>query len=246
MGNAGSIDASKEEEVDLSGKGLKKITFRNLDNARIVKLGLYNNQLTSLPVEIGMLAGLKGLYLDSNQLTSLPVEIGRLTGLTYLELSNNQLTSLQVEIGMLTGLKGLYLSNNQLTSLPAELGNMTGLEVLLLSDNQLTSLPVEIGRLTGLEVLGLDNNPLTTPPMEVCEEGITAICAYFLEHQAHSSPDEENPKAKTTQPAQQEGLVSSHGGLPSYDEAVLLAPDDDAPPSYDQLMMDENSRVGSM
>jgi len=120
MGNAGSIDASKEEEVDLSGKGLKKITFRNLDNARIVKLGLYNNQLTSLPVEIGRLNGLKWLDLGSNQLTSLPVEFGMLTCLKELDLSNN---------------------------------------------------------------------PLTTPPMEVCNEGITAIRAYFLEHPTESKSD---------------------------------------------------------
>ena len=191
MGNAGytikdgeaTIDASWEE-VNVSGKNLTSIAFKNLDNARIVKLYLGNNKLTSLPAEIGMLTGLERLDLDNNQLTSLPVEFGRLTGLMSLRYNNNNLS--------------------------------------------------------------LDNNPLTTPPMEVCKEGTTAIRAYFLEHQAHSSPDEENPKAKTTQPAQQEGLVSSHGGLPSYDEAVLPAPDDDAPPSYDQLMMDENNRVGSM
>ena len=38
MGNAGSIDASKEEEFYLRGKGLKKITFRNLDKERILRL----------------------------------------------------------------------------------------------------------------------------------------------------------------------------------------------------------------
>ena len=80
MGNAGSIDASKEY-VDVVGKGLKKISFRNLDNARIVTLLLANNQLTSLPVEIGRLTELKTLGLRNNQLTSLPAEIGRLTGL---------------------------------------------------------------------------------------------------------------------------------------------------------------------
>jgi hypothetical protein len=58
--------------------------------------------------------------------------------------------------------------------------------------------------------------------------------------------DSDRLKAETAQPAQQEGLVSSHGGLPSYDDAVLPAPDDDAPPSYDEAVMDENNRVGSM
>jgi hypothetical protein len=132
-----------------------------------------------------------------------------------------------------------------------EIGKLTRLHTLDLGDKQLTSLPVEIGNMTGRTDLRLSNNPLTTPPMEVCKKGITAIRAYFRATALFSSrqrafPDEENPKVKITQPAQQEGLVSSHGGLPSYDEAVLPAPDDDAPPSYDQLMMDENSRVGSM
>ena len=192
MGNAGSIDASKEEVVVLD-KGLKKISFRNLDNARIVRL-----------------------YLSHNQLTSLPVEIGRLTGLERLDLDNNRLTSLPVEIGMLTRLTGLLLDNNQLTSLPVEIGMLTGLKELCLYSNQLTSLPVEIGMLTGLMVLYLDNNPLTTPPMEVCKEGITAIGAYFLEHQTKARPAKS--AAKTMQPVASEEAVN--GGLPSYDEAV--------------------------
>ena len=79
-----------------------------------------------------------------------------------------------------------------------EIGRLTGLKKLYLSGNHLTSLPVEIGMLTGLEYLQLDNNPLTTPPMEVCQEGITAIGAYFLEHQTKARPAKS--AAKTMQP----------------------------------------------
>ena len=153
MGNACStctgeatIDASKEE-VNVSDKNLTSIAFKNLDNARIVRLTLSFNQLTSLPVEIGMLTGLIKLHLSGNQLTSLPVEIGMLTVLRQLLLSGN---------------------------------------------------------------------PLTTPPMEVCEEGITAIRAYFLEHQTKSRPAKS--AAKTMQPVASEEAVD--GGLPSYAEAV--------------------------
>ena len=49
------------------------------------------------------------MYLNNNQLTSLPAEIGQLTSLTELYLSDNQLTSVPAEIGQLTSLKELDL-----------------------------------------------------------------------------------------------------------------------------------------
>ena len=49
-------------------------------------LNLDNNQLTSLPAEIGELTSLTTLYLHNNQLTSLPAEIVKLTSLTSDEL----------------------------------------------------------------------------------------------------------------------------------------------------------------
>ena len=63
-----TIDASREE-VGLGYKNVTSIAFKNLDNARIVRLNLYNNQLTSLPVEIGRLTGLKELGLHGNPVT---------------------------------------------------------------------------------------------------------------------------------------------------------------------------------
>ena len=77
-------------------------------------------------------------------LTSLPAEIGQLAGLTVLDLHHNQLTSLPAEIGQLAGLTVLHLNSNQLTSLPAEISQLASLTVLDLGDNQLTSLPAEI------------------------------------------------------------------------------------------------------
>ena len=58
-------------------------------------LWLNENQLTSLPEEIGLMTGLKMLSLFNNQLTSLPEEIVALTGLTFLNLRNNPLVKPQ-------------------------------------------------------------------------------------------------------------------------------------------------------
>ena len=73
-----------EWEVDRSWRGL---TAFPMDVVELVTtqpvdvLNLYENQLTSLPEEIGLMTGLKTLYLMRNQLTSLPEEIGLMTGL---------------------------------------------------------------------------------------------------------------------------------------------------------------------
>ena len=89
------------------------------------------------------------MYLSDNQLTSVPAEIGQLTSLSGW-------TSAQSADERAGGDRAahvaeeLCLSGNQLTSLPAEIGQLTSLEELCLSGNQLTSVPAEIGQLTSL------------------------------------------------------------------------------------------------
>ena len=146
-------------------------------------LNLYNNELTSLPAEIGQLTSLRKLYLHDNRLTSLPAEIGQLTSLVELHLSDNQLTSVPAEIGQLTSLKVLNLGGNQLTSVPAEIGQLAALEQLWLFKNQLTSVPAEIGQLAWLKVLYLDDNQLTSvqsaescTPAADAERAAVALC----------------------------------------------------------------------
>ena len=60
-------------------------------------LNLENNQLTSLPAEIGKLEKLERLYLDNNELTSLPAEIGKLEKLEELDLINNPIPKEEIE-----------------------------------------------------------------------------------------------------------------------------------------------------
>lgn len=132
-------------------------------------LSLRDNQLTELPVEIGVLQMLEILSIGDNQLTSLPAEIGGLRSLVMLSLRNNQLTSLPVEVSRLQALTALFFDSNQLTSLPVEICGLRMLEGLYLSNNQLASLPAEIGGLQVLRRLFLQNNQLTTLPKEVGE-----------------------------------------------------------------------------
>ena len=54
-------------------------------------LWLDNNNLTSLPPELGQLSNLKGLWLNNNKLTSVPPELGQLSNLERLDLDKNNI-----------------------------------------------------------------------------------------------------------------------------------------------------------
>jgi internalin A len=84
------------------------------------------------------------LDLRNNQLTSLPPEIGQLSALTELWLNNNQLTSLPPEIGDLKKLERLTLERNKLVSLPERLKDLVNLKELTLHGNEALGLPVEV------------------------------------------------------------------------------------------------------
>jgi Leucine-rich repeat (LRR) protein len=100
------------------------------------------------------------LHLYNNQLTSIPPEMGRLVKLEELNLSYNQLTSIPPEITGMVKLEYLNLNNNQLTSIPPEIGQLVNLTDLLLKDNLLTSIPLEIGGMPSLRLFSVENNPI--------------------------------------------------------------------------------------
>ena len=131
----------------------------NLKNLGYLNLG--DNYITSLPKEIGNLKNLEELILDGNNLKSLPKEIGNLKNLKVLHVKENYLASLPKEIGNLTNLKYFHAWENELASLPKEIGNLKNLEELVLDGNNLKSLPKEIGNLKNLEYLRLRSNDLT-------------------------------------------------------------------------------------
>ena len=70
----------------------KFLIEHKMDITKINKeLYLCNEQLQSIPPEIGQLNMLQTLYLSNNQLQSIPPEIGQLNMLRILSLDNTQL-----------------------------------------------------------------------------------------------------------------------------------------------------------
>ncbi|MHA1252430.1 MAG: leucine-rich repeat domain-containing protein [Candidatus Helarchaeota archaeon] len=131
-----------------------------IEKNKIIKIGLYNCELTSLPESIGNLKSLEYLGLSDNQLTILPESIGNLSSLKELSLWGNQLKSLPESIGNLSSLKELWLYENQLKTLPESIGNLSSLKELRLYKNQLKTLPESILDLNSLEKLYIEPNPL--------------------------------------------------------------------------------------
>ncbi|KAJ1962329.1 hypothetical protein GGI12_002710 [Dipsacomyces acuminosporus] len=107
----------------------------------ITALDLSNNQLTSLPDEIGHLANLQELNVGNNRLASLPSTISYCQKLCTIDASSNQLEDLPTCIRHLRLLTKLSLANNKLTAVPACLWNLHGLEQLDLSHNSIRVLP---------------------------------------------------------------------------------------------------------
>nr|XP_033816189.1 E3 ubiquitin-protein ligase LRSAM1 isoform X2 [Geotrypetes seraphini] len=121
------------------------------------------------------LGTLKVLDLHDNQMTSLPNDIGQLTSLQVLNIERNLLSSLPESIGNLIELQTLNMKGNKLKRLPNTMEGLRSLRALNISENQLHELPSTLAHLRMLETLTLDAAFMTYPPAAVCMEGTQSI-----------------------------------------------------------------------
>jgi Leucine-rich repeat (LRR) protein len=109
--------------------------------SQVTTLSLANQNLSSLPVEIGKFTNLKVLDLENNNLYELPEEIGLLKNLTTLDLSNNHLAMLPFSMRNLTSLMKFSFSRNNIEILPDIFEKMTNLRGIYAKRNKLNALP---------------------------------------------------------------------------------------------------------
>ncbi|XP_052194868.1 protein NSP-INTERACTING KINASE 2-like [Diospyros lotus] len=135
------------------------------DRGQVVNISLQGKGLAGqIPLEIGQLKSLSGLYLHFNELHGVvPKEIAKLSQLSDLYLNVNNLSGeIPPEIANMSNLQVLQLCYNKLRgSIPPQLGSLKKLSVLALQYNQLTgAIPATLGDLPNLKRLDLSFNQL--------------------------------------------------------------------------------------
>lgn len=105
------------------------------------RLDLSNNQIETLPKEIGNLINLGTLNMSNNNLRVIPDGAIYLNKLTSFSASNNQIEYINKDFGQFPYLEQIDLSNNQLTFIPEELGNCPELYDIRFNSNKIVKIP---------------------------------------------------------------------------------------------------------
>ncbi|XP_038230261.1 E3 ubiquitin-protein ligase LRSAM1 isoform X2 [Dermochelys coriacea] len=174
-------EAGADDVLDISKCELSEIPYGTFATCKVLQkevLIVHTNNLTSLVPKSCSLLNLitvKVLDLHDNQLTSLPDDIGQLTHLQVLNIERNLLKFIPRSIGDLAQLQTLNLKGNKLKELPATVGDLRSLRTLDVSENLLRKLPQALAHIRTLETLTLDASSMTYPPYDVCSAGTESV-----------------------------------------------------------------------
>ncbi|NWT98321.1 LRSM1 ligase, partial [Urocynchramus pylzowi] len=174
-------EAGADDTLDISRCELSEVPYGVFATCNVLQkkvLIIHTNNLTSLvPKSCNLLSliTVKVLDLHDNQLASLPADIGQLTALQVLNLERNLLKSLPQSIGDLAQLQVLNVKGNKLRELPGSVSGLRSLRALDVSGNELQELPRLLAHARTLQTLTLDASAMTYPPPDICSAGTEAI-----------------------------------------------------------------------
>ncbi|XP_038020809.2 E3 ubiquitin-protein ligase LRSAM1 isoform X3 [Anas platyrhynchos] len=174
-------EAGADDVLDISKCELSEVPYGAFATCKVLQkkvLIIHTNNLTSLvPKSCSLLSliTVKVLDLHDNQLASLPVDIGQLTSLQVLNLERNLLKCLPQSIGDLAQLQILNVKGNKLKELPATVSGLRSLRTLDISENLLQELPRVLAHIRTLKMLTLDASSMTYPSADICSAGTESI-----------------------------------------------------------------------
>jgi hypothetical protein len=126
-------------------------------------LNLSDNNLRSLPADLGRLHQLKIIFLSNNDFEEVPEVLADCPNLSMVGFKSNKIRVFDENILPL-GVRWLILTDNQLERLPNSIGQLQSLQKLMLAGNQLRSLPDEMAACQNLELIRLAANRLESLP----------------------------------------------------------------------------------
>jgi len=134
---------------------------KSSSNAKV--LDLSNKGITKVTSDIYSKTSTTDLILSNNNIQTLPSQMGKMTNIVIFKIDHNMLDgSLIGEIRQMSKLKQLDVSYNNMTGMPAEIGQLSDLQTLDYSYNKIDGLPNELKNLkNNLLVFNLTGNPLT-------------------------------------------------------------------------------------
>ncbi|NXW35389.1 LRSM1 ligase, partial [Phaetusa simplex] len=174
-------EAGADDILDISKCELSEVPYGAFATCKVLQkkvLIIHTNNLTSLvPKSCSLLSliTVKVLDLHDNQLASLPADIGQLTSLQVLNLERNLLKCLPQSIGDLAQLQMLNVKGNKLKELPATVSGLRSLRTLDISENMLQELPRVLAHVRTLETLTLDASSMSYPSPDICSAGTESI-----------------------------------------------------------------------
>ncbi|KAF1466850.1 E3 ubiquitin-protein ligase LRSAM1, partial [Spheniscus demersus] len=174
-------EAGADDILDISKCELSEVPYGAFATCKVLQkkvLIIHTNNLTSLvPKSCSLLSliTVKVLDLHDNQLASIPADIGQLTSLQVLNLERNLLKCLPQSVGDLAQLQMLNVKGNKLKELPATVSGLRSLRTLDISENMLQELPRVLAHIRTLETLTLDASSMTYPSPDICSAGTESI-----------------------------------------------------------------------
>ncbi len=126
-------------------------------------LNLSDNNLRSLPADLGRLHQLKIIFLSNNDFEEVPRVLADCPNLSMVGFKSNKIRVLDENI-LPVGVRWLILTDNKLERLPKSIGQLQSLQKLMLAGNQLRSLPDEMAACQNLELIRLAANRLESLP----------------------------------------------------------------------------------
>lgn len=174
-------EAGADDTLDISKCELSEVPYGAFATCKVLQkkvLIIHTNNLTSLvPKSCSLLSliTVKVLDLHDNQLASLPADIGQLTSLQVLNLERNLLKCLPQSIGDLAQLQMLNVKGNKLKDLPVTVSGLRSLRTLDISGNVVVELPRGLAHVRTLEALTLDASSMIYPSPDICSAGTESI-----------------------------------------------------------------------